>query len=173
MISVAIRFRRSRPVGIQFWSVAMTLRCAAIVLGLTTCIALLSAADPPAKPRARDVGKGFIEAPVEALVAAETDLTKDQVENETKVVIADQPDKEPATRVDVGKYAAEFPTKELLARTFTKATAEPAESFVNPKVEPGLVRWHESFESACSASEKSGKPVLLFQMMGNLDDRFC
>jgi len=151
----------------------MTLRFAAIVLGLTACIALLSAADPPAKPRARDVGKGFIEAPVEALVAAKTDFTKDKVENETKVVIADQPETETAKRVDVGKYIAEFPTKELLATTVSEETTEPAEPFVNPQVEPGLVRWHESFEAACSASAKSGKPVLLFQMMGNLDDRFC
>jgi hypothetical protein len=151
----------------------MTLRFAAIVLGLTACIALLSAADPPEKPRARDVGKGFIEAPVEALVAAKTDSTTDQVENEAKVVIAVRPEREPAKRVDVGKYVTEFRTKELLATTVAKETAEPVESFVNPQVEPGLVRWHESYESACSASAKSGKPVLLFQMMGNLDDRFC
>jgi hypothetical protein len=43
----------------------------------------------------------------------------------------------------------------------------------NPKVEPGLVRWHPSFAAACAAAKKSGKPVLLFQMMGRLDEQFC
>lgn len=41
------------------------------------------------------------------------------------------------------------------------------------KVTPGKVTWHPDFESACRASSASGKPVLLFQMMGRLDDHFC
>ncbi len=45
--------------------------------------------------------------------------------------------------------------------------------FANPKVQPGLVKWHSSLAVACEASAKSGKPVLLFQMMGKLDDQFC
>ena len=47
------------------------------------------------------------------------------------------------------------------------------ESFHNPKVTPGKVHWHSDMEIACRASRKSGKPVLLFQMMGRLDDQFC
>ena len=43
----------------------------------------------------------------------------------------------------------------------------------NPKVEPGRVRWHGDFAAACDAARKSGKPVLLFQMMGKLDEQFC
>ena len=43
----------------------------------------------------------------------------------------------------------------------------------NPKVKPGDVKWHPNFADACKAAEKSGKPVLLFHMMGRLDDRFC
>jgi hypothetical protein len=46
-------------------------------------------------------------------------------------------------------------------------------NFVNPRVTPGRVRWHESFERACQASRGSGKPVFLFQMMGRMDERFC
>jgi hypothetical protein len=42
----------------------------------------------------------------------------------------------------------------------------------NPKVKPGLVEWHDDFETAKMASAISGKPVLLFQMMGQLDQRF-
>lgn len=37
----------------------------------------------------------------------------------------------------------------------------------------GLVPWHASFEGACEAASESGRPVLLFQLMGRLDDRFC
>jgi len=54
------------------------------------------------------------------------------------------------------------------------ATVESKDStFVNPKVEPGAVKWHATLDDACKASAKSGKPVLLFQMMGNLNEKFC
>jgi hypothetical protein len=43
----------------------------------------------------------------------------------------------------------------------------------NPKVPPGQVQWHATFEAACAVAGKSGKPVLLFQMMGKLDEQFC
>lgn len=41
------------------------------------------------------------------------------------------------------------------------------------KVAPGLVRWHADFASACAAACTSGKPVLLFQLLGRLDDELC
>jgi hypothetical protein len=43
----------------------------------------------------------------------------------------------------------------------------------NPRVEPGLVKWHANFADACAAAEQSGKRVLLFHMMGQLDKQFC
>jgi hypothetical protein len=43
----------------------------------------------------------------------------------------------------------------------------------NPTVEPGKVHWHASFADARDAAAKSGKPVLLFHMMGQLDKQFC
>jgi hypothetical protein len=43
----------------------------------------------------------------------------------------------------------------------------------NPRVEPGLVGWHASFADARAAAQKSGRPVLLFHMMGQLDRQFC
>jgi hypothetical protein len=70
-------------------------------------------------------------------------------------------------RRDVGKATVEAPTERVVA-TRTAATDS-----VNPKVEPGLVHWHPTFEAACTAARKSGKPVLLFHMMGKLDDQFC
>lgn len=73
---------------------------------------------------------------------------------------------------DFSKSAIEFPTEQLLAAQTTPFLAAPA-VFVNPKVEPGKVHWHKDFATACAAAKKSNKPVLLFQMMGNLDERFC
>lgn len=71
-------------------------------------------------------------------------------------------------RTDAGKAEAiEPPT---LAAVRGSATAD---KFVNPKVAPGKVSWHKDLAAACAASVKSGKPVLLFQMMGKLDDEFC
>jgi hypothetical protein len=43
----------------------------------------------------------------------------------------------------------------------------------NPRVAPGLVRWHPTFADAQAAARKSGKPVLLFHMTGQLDRQFC
>jgi hypothetical protein len=67
---------------------------------------------------------------------------------------------------DVAKGVIERPTKKLVAST-------AATRFINPKVQPGKVGWHADFAAACAASAKSKKPVLLFQMMGKLDDQFC
>ncbi len=51
-------------------------------------------------------------------------------------------------------------------------TAQSPVSFVNTKTSPGLVKWHSDFESACQASTRSGRPVLLFTLMGKLDETF-
>ena len=74
-------------------------------------------------------------------------------------------------RVDVGKRKIELPPKKLIA----EAAPAPRPVLIdadNPWVEPGKVRWHESFEVAKKAAANTGKPVLLFQMMGRLDQQF-
>ena len=43
----------------------------------------------------------------------------------------------------------------------------------NPSVDPGLVHWHATTEVALAAAKLSKKPVLVFQMMGQLDHQFC
>jgi hypothetical protein len=70
------------------------------------------------------------------------------------------------------KGLIERPTERVLAAA-TAGPAAAADGFANPKVPPGKVRWHASFEDACRAARASGKPVLLFQMMGRLDEKFC
>jgi hypothetical protein len=66
----------------------------------------------------------------------------------------------------------EKPASTILARQ-TGGTAVSGKDFVNPKVQPGNVKWHSTWLEACEAAKKSKKPVLLFQMMGKLDDQFC
>jgi hypothetical protein len=63
-------------------------------------------------------------------------------------------------------------TKEVIEGV-AKGLLKELSGAANPKVEPGKVRWHPSMADACAAAQKSGKPVLLFQMMGKLDDQFC
>jgi len=78
-----------------------------------------------------------------------------------------------ASGADLGKYAIETPLKTILRPTPSDAPTNSGVAFTNPRVEPGLIHWHVDFPMACAAAQKSGKPVLLFQMLGNLDDRFC
>ena len=86
------------------------------------------------------------------------------------------PAQQKAAARDLGKGVIERPTKELAARSSLDHLAgqlsEKATAAVNPSVEPGLVRWHSDFAAACVASRGSGKPVLLFQLLGRLDQRF-
>jgi hypothetical protein len=53
--------------------------------------------------------------------------------------------------------------------------AEPGGAAVpaNPRTAPGLVRWHESVGAAQAAARASGKPLLVFQLLGRLDDELC
>src|SRR5438876_10329527 len=69
---------------------------------------------------------------------------------------AAQAQKAALLRADVGKMVhIEPPTKKLVAaNSATIVTTD------NPKVKPGLVKWHATFAEACEASKKSGKPVL-------------
>ncbi len=50
--------------------------------------------------------------------------------------------------------------------------SEPAPS-ANDKVAPGLVAWHAGFDAAVVAARLSARPVLHFQLLGQLDDAFC
>lgn len=51
------------------------------------------------------------------------------------------------------------------------ASAEFAQK--NAAQQPGQVNWHPHLSAARSAAERSGKPVLVFLLLGRLDDRFC
>jgi len=133
----------------------------------------------------------FLATCVTVWAAEKADRGKYVVEASTKSafrVFAANPDpaklpknSEVATKpkLDFGKTRIEQPTERLLVKQafgFKRSAKVPrpaTPAAENPKVEPGKVRWHANFVSARTASRKSRKPVLLFQMMGNLDDRFC
>lgn len=86
---------------------------------------------------------------------------------------AEEP-KKPAV-VDRPKKTIERPTELLVGRAMPGALADgraPGAAFVNPKVAPGKVQWRASFAAACEAAQKSGRPVLLFQLLGQLDQQF-
>ena len=59
------------------------------------------------------------------------------------------------------------------APTPDQPSVRPEQNDDGPIVEPGKVRWHASFADAQAAAQRSGKPVLLFRMMGRLDHQFC
>lgn len=74
----------------------------------------------------------------------------------------------PPVRPDVSKALVELPARRLVV-----GSAPQTRDFVNPKVAPGKITWHPTWEAALAASARSGKPVLLFQLLGKLDQEFC
>src|SRR5438128_2200681 len=76
-------------------------------------------------------------------------------------------------RLDRSKgEVVEKPATALVAEK-SAVVATRAGAGENPSVRPGNVTWHADFARARAASAKSGKPVLLFQMLGRLDQQFC
>ena len=58
----------------------------------------------------------------------------------------------------------------------TKALSEPGTFVIQastPKIKAGLVNWHGDYKKALKAADASGKPVFLFQLVGNLDESLC
>jgi hypothetical protein len=121
--------------------------------------------------RVLDRRKGDIETPVKQAIAAAAPADR-----------AAAAEAAPAPALVERKSDIQGPVKKAIARTTGDTAAQQAEAQVeeevvstkddNPKVAPGIVRWHDDFAAACKAAATSGKPVLLFQMLGQLDQRF-
>lgn len=150
------------------------MKCISVILYLIAVLPVAAAngADGPAGKRVvKDRRKDTIERPLKRVVAR----SGPPVARNTP---APQPPKR-SVRKDAGKIAIERPLKRVVANggpvgkaNATRADAGKSTGFKNPKVEPGKVRWHANFDKAVAAAGKSRKPVLLFQMIGNLDERF-
>ena len=118
-----------------------------------------AAAAAPQLPRKKplsDGGKKIIEAPVKRIVTGSAPAA---------AAVKPQP-----VNLDVSKIDIEAPTKALV-KTAPAAGARSAKSD-NPPVRPGKVRWHADYNAALAASKWSGRPVLLFQLLGQLDQKF-
>jgi len=110
--------------------------------------------EPREKPdEPGDIAKSlFIEAPVERVVATET---------------TPEPTSETAPERKSAAPQTSSPTNVQLDEQIVDNASDD-----NPEVEPGKVKWHEDYAAACQAAKQSGKPVLLFHLMGQLDQRF-
>ncbi|MBX9685174.1 MAG: hypothetical protein K2X27_00655 [Candidatus Obscuribacterales bacterium] len=83
------------------------------------------------------------------------------------------------------KMAIETPLKKLISGSFSgsieakeaeqkNAKYQDSSAFPDSKtIKAGLISWRPNFEAACALASKSKKPVLVFQLMGNLDEEFC
>ncbi len=160
-----------------------------LLLALITAGVVAETETFSAKPRV-DVGKGRIEAPLKKLVATTRTKTPQPAKTVAAGRVAETETFRVKPRVDVRKSTIETPLKKLVATTRPKAPrpakavavtpratspTSPATSpakFENPTVSAGKVRWHADFKKARAAAKISGKPVLLFQMIGRLDQRF-
>ena len=76
-------------------------------------------------------------------------------------------------RADRAKSDVIEPPALAVVQQKSTTPAGSGKAHVNAHVAPGKVHWHATFAEACQAAQKSHKPVLLFQMMGKLDDLFC
>src|SRR5262245_43890033 len=113
-------------------------------------------------------------AVVKAVLRDETKkLVIEEIYTQTQANSAPVPAAE-GREADKGKRKLEFPVKAAVQGSAPNplAPASPAKD-ENPIVKPGEVKWHASFAEARGAGKKSGKPILLFHMMGQLDRQFC
>ena len=150
---------------------------------------------PALKPS--DMTKGIIEMPLKRIIS--TDLLNvapsatappANAAGATGPAAAVWKASEPSTvrphsrLADLSKMGIERPLKRIISDSglTTNGDAKP-QTVVAPtlkeertshgRVKPGSVKWHDSLKSACAAAHHSGKPVLVFQMMGRLDQEFC
>ena len=124
--------------------------------------------------------KRLIELPTKTLVgalAAEKEngppkLKKESAEPKVVLPAAKMAIESPIELL-VNESEAEGPANELAVAEMAALLAGKLNSTDdNPKVQPGAVKWHASLDEATIASAVSGKPVLHFQLLGNLDERF-
>jgi len=111
-----------------------------------------------------DFGKKLVEVPFEKVLA--------QYRQRAEDLAIEAPVPERSVE-DVAKEKAEAPIETLVLQERSQSPGmTPAENAENPKVAPGKVNWHDDFRAAKKASRRSGKPVLHFQLLGQLDQRF-
>jgi hypothetical protein len=63
----------------------------------------------------------------------------------------------------------------MVAFLCNAATQQESTTATEPtaKVLPGAVAWHASPEAALARAAETGKPVLVFELFGRLDEALC
>lgn len=139
------------------------------------------------KPSSGDGGKRYIELPVKGLIDSPRalgprDLSKMGIEGGAKSMIRGGSLSGRPTRVYTPNQPSTTATMSLAPTAIPVATYESSARLGNSsastnlaggKVATGLVSWCKDQNEAMSRSARSGKPLLVFHMMGQLDDRFC
>jgi hypothetical protein len=99
------------------------------------------------------------------------DEGKRAVEEPVKATLTPSAGASPAAVRPLSKRVVEEPLKLALKRSsgFGPGELPP----LADAVKPGDVRWHATYADALAAAEASGKPALLFQLLGRLDAGFC
>lgn len=131
---------------------------------------------------AQDMSKRVLETPLEKLVQVPAGAQLDPnillgIPNLSKLAI-ETPLETVLVPSDNFKYRGkgdiELPIETLLKLQSSEPTlpSTSPKTSDNPEVKPGDVNWHADFATACLRSKSSGKPVLLFQLMGELDQQF-
>ena len=122
------------------------------------------AVDKPARPEPkRDFGKYVVEAKPRLWVAgAAPKPATDESKRDVEVL--------PETIVNKAADKAAKPKKQLSPPSARGERAKAVAAM--KKVSPGKVRWHADFKTAKAKSAKSKRPVLLFQLLGQMDEEF-
>jgi hypothetical protein len=134
-----------------------------ILLGFAAATA--AAAEPP---REIDVTKvRIVERPIEELVAKSAPAEAAAAEPAASPKPVDR------TKGLVIERPVEEIVRELsLVGDEIAGIGAPAADRDNPPAEPGKVKWHRDVTAALAAARTSGKPVLVFHLLGQLDQRF-
>lgn len=121
----------------------------------------------------RDAGKMLIEMPVEELIGESSFALNMPGDPGAADLQPDDPpkagDREQFLEL-LADASATAQASSALPDSRQHLTVEPEQD--NPTCSPGLVNWHSNWDAARKASEQSGKPVLLFQLLGQLDQTF-
>ena len=100
--------------------------------------------------------------------------SKARVEDAIENALAGSSEPQPAAGLR-SSFRSKFAVEEVVKLALGRSSGLGPDELppLEESVKPGEVRWHGSFEKALAAAGVSGKPVMLFQLLGRLDEGFC
>lgn len=133
----------------------MTIKCSiAMALLLSSCMGQpLVLAQETRKHSPAPMLKGAVEEPLKRLISTRS----------TAVI----------TENSLSVAAPSYSSQRIGITPSEVKNSSPEKRLEGKRVQPGLVNWIPDFKTAFQKAKKSKKPVLVFQMIGRLDDEFC